>query len=56
MIENMGLSLVPIENFTTKEGKNKVVRKNKGKRELRNLSFNVHFNDSKFRRDTFNSK
>ena len=56
LVDNMGLTLVPNENFSTEEGKNIAVRKIKGKRELRNLSFNVHFKDSKFRRVTFNSK
>ena len=56
MVETMGLTLVPNENLTTEERKNKLVRNNKGKGELRNLSFDVHFKDSKFRRGTFNSK
>ena len=56
MVKSMGLTLVPKEKITKEEEESKSVRKNRGKRELRNLSFDVHFKDSKFRRGTFNSK
>ena len=55
-VESMGFSLVPKENVTTNDGKGIPVREKRGKRELRNLRFDVNFKDSAFRRGTFNSK
>lgn len=55
-VESMGFSLVHNENGTTNEGNGIPVRKNRGKREIRNLRFDVNFKGLEFRRGTFNSK
>ena len=56
IVESMGFSMVLNENITTNEGNGIPIKKKRGKRELRNLRFDVNFKDSEFKRGTFNSK
>ena len=56
MVESMDFSLVTSEKLKLKEDKSISARNKRGKREIRNLRFDVNFKNSEVRRGTFNSK
>ena len=56
LAQNMGFSLVPCDELRLQEGRSTSVKRKGGKREIKNLRFDVNYKDSAFRRETFNSK